>query len=249
MKSSRPSLQILSAEGRQAHVTICAGRFVWCSAWMAQKRWRALLPNLYREKNMKTKSAFAVIATVMAVSGAAHAAVVDSANVAGLKTFTDTNTGRVWLDLDNFFDSASATTSTTPASMMTAAAAAGFTLASGTDLHQLLDSLPLSGGEYSSYAAVMGSGQPRQLIWGLYGQGDTEVSGSRYAWAYAFAGDSSWNFSGTPAWDANSIPNSAGNQDLGVWAFQTAAVPEPSTYAMLLAGLGMLGFTARRRQA
>ncbi|MBI4936821.1 MAG: FxDxF family PEP-CTERM protein [Nitrosomonadales bacterium] len=26
-----------------------------------------------------------------------------------------------------------------------------------------------------------------------------------------------------------------------------AAVPEPETYAMLLAGLGLLGFTARRR--
>ena len=28
----------------------------------------------------------------------------------------------------------------------------------------------------------------------------------------------------------------------------TAAIPEPETYAMLLAGLGMLGFAARRRR-
>lgn len=35
-------------------------------------------------------------------------------------------------------------------------------------------------------------------------------------------------------------------QDLG-WTI--AAVPEPSTYAMLLAGLGMIGFVARRRRA
>ena len=27
-----------------------------------------------------------------------------------------------------------------------------------------------------------------------------------------------------------------------------AAVPEPETYAMLLAGLGLIGFTARRRK-
>jgi hypothetical protein len=28
----------------------------------------------------------------------------------------------------------------------------------------------------------------------------------------------------------------------------TAAIPEPETYAMLLAGLGLLGFAARRRK-
>lgn len=28
-----------------------------------------------------------------------------------------------------------------------------------------------------------------------------------------------------------------------------AAVPEPETYAMLLAGLGLIGFSARRRKA
>ena len=28
----------------------------------------------------------------------------------------------------------------------------------------------------------------------------------------------------------------------------TAAVPEPQTYAMLLAGLGLMGFVARRRR-
>jgi hypothetical protein len=34
------------------------------------------------------------------------------------------------------------------------------------------------------------------------------------------------------------------------YAFQVGvnAVPEPESYAMLLAGLGLLGFTARRRQ-
>jgi hypothetical protein len=32
-------------------------------------------------------------------------------------------------------------------------------------------------------------------------------------------------------------------------AFAVAAIPEPETYALLLAGLGLLGFAARRRRA
>ena len=36
-------------------------------------------------------------------------------------------------------------------------------------------------------------------------------------------------------------------RDLGYTA--VAAVPEPETYAMMLAGLGLLGWAARRRKA
>ena len=37
--------------------------------------------------------------------------------------------------------------------------------------------------------------------------------------------------------------------DVGTWDMvATAAVPEPETYAMMLAGLGLLGFIARRRK-
>jgi hypothetical protein len=35
--------------------------------------------------------------------------------------------------------------------------------------------------------------------------------------------------------------------DAGVLTYSVAAVPEPSEYALLLAGLGMIGFMAPRR--
>lgn len=51
-----------------------------------------------------------------------------------------------------------------------------------------------------------------------------------------------WNDAGTSAVAANFVPNTT--------AFTVAAaVPEPQTYAMLLAGLAAVGFVARRRAA
>ncbi|MHB1360650.1 MAG: hypothetical protein ACYCWC_13825 [Rhodocyclaceae bacterium] len=71
-----------------------------------------------------------------AAASTAQAAVVNAANVGTFTTFQDTNTGRVWLDMNNFFNQ-------TPASMVASASAAGFTFATKTDVQALLFSLPL----------------------------------------------------------------------------------------------------------
>jgi PEP-CTERM motif len=50
-------------------------------------------------------------------------------------------------------------------------------------------------------------------------------------------------YGGAPNW------NRFDGLDLGVRIMSVSAVPEPGAWAMLLAGLGAVGFTARRRQA
>ena len=80
----------------------------------------------------------------------ATAAVIDHVDVAGYGTFQDLNTGRVWLDLDNFF-------SASYVNMEAAASAAGFTVATRVDVEELLNSWPLSTGlEWPGYATGYG---------------------------------------------------------------------------------------------
>jgi hypothetical protein len=182
---------------------------------------------------------------LMSMVSSAGAAVVNSANVNGLKTFTDTTTNRVWLDMDNFFD-ASANSGGTGQDMIAIAQAAGFAIASKDDVSALLGTLPLDAGQWAGYAAVMGYGAPRQLIWGMYDDG---ASNPAYGWAYAFITYPAWGFA-DDVYDASTqvnpgIPNA---RDLGLFAFQVPAnsVPEPGSIALLT--LSLAGLLAARHR-
>jgi hypothetical protein len=44
------------------------------------------------------------------------------------------------------------------------------------------------------------------------------------------------------------LPQGKRDEGWGVGSYEVTAVPEPETYAMLLAGLGLVGAMARRRR-
>jgi hypothetical protein len=56
---------------------------------------------------------------------------------------------------------------------------------------------------------------------------------------------SQFGFHGT---NQNGLGSSAGFEEWSTRVAVTSAIPEPETYAMLLAGLGLMGFVARRRK-
>ena len=104
-----------------------------------------------------------------------------------------------------------------------------------------MDILKITGGTYSLWMDPDGT----------LGNGDESTMG---AWA--------WGFSGTTGSVTNQVANlAAGNYYYAVSGYASGvaggqytlvstvtAVPEPETYAMMLAGLAALGFLARRRQ-
>jgi len=73
-------------------------------------------------------------------------------------------------------------------------------------------------------------------------------SGEWVSWSSTFATPQN-PFLGTPpvALHVLTIPQSG--PSTSAWYTPTSPVPEPETYAMLLAGLGLMGFVARRRRA
>jgi len=178
---------------------------------------------------------------------ASQASVIDHSDIAGLTTFEDTNTNRVWLDMDNFFDT-TATFGTTGNDMIAAAQTAGFTFAFRADVNELFSTLLLDAGQWQSYADVMGYGIPRSLIWGMYDDG---VDDGSSPWAWSYINDTTWSFGGDT--DQSTIQNSQqpSSIDMGIWAYcdncsSVETVPEPSTAALMI--LGVLGLGAVRRR-
>ncbi len=94
--------------------------------------------------------------------------------------------------------------------------------------------------DYIAFITVAGLGSPATSV-GIAGSyGDGGLGGG-------------FTFANTNGVDPLVLGGSAGWNSVGGWSpnnmqFSATMVPEPETYAMLLAGLGLLGFMARRRK-
>lgn len=172
-----------------------------------------------------------------ALATTAQAAISAGPVVGGYMTFTDDTTGYHWLRLDTFM-------SKTPNQMFAAAADAGFTVANIDEVRDLLETLPLGGGAWSDYAAIMGRAPNREIIFGTFGP----VVDGYVGRAYAVSHESNWSI-GDGYYGEDQLVNrfQPAFQDLNLFAYASAAVPEPATWLIMIAGFGGVGFALRRR--
>lgn len=165
-----------------------------------------------------------LLAALLSASSLANAALINNND----GTFTDTVTGYAWQDISTFFNVST--------SQMSGKLLSGFHFASLEELTTLQVAAPAVAANFASDASAMGvplvTVLNRSLIWGVYGDL------SNYTWKWSSDNFQSWNFS----YNSNtSYP------DMGAFAVNTAAVPEPASIAMF--GLGLLALATSRREA
>jgi hypothetical protein len=196
-------------------------------------------------------AALAAAATLGAAP--ARAGIIEHADIGGFRTFQDTNTGRVWADLDNYIEQGNLRFQTY-GSYIGALQAAGFTWATGGPVYGLLNTLPLAGGELPGYIGIMLSayGTSIESVWGI-----TDTGGPWLGQIGNASSGASWFGQATLS---TTILNSSAfiNRPRpalgGIWAYTdnpqaqppAGTVPEPASLA-LVAGALLAARVARRR--
>lgn len=198
----------------------------------------------------KTLAALTTFTAAVAASFGAHAAIVNHADVNGVRTFQDTATGYIWADLDNWLPAYAGPGTQMAAqyanygSYLGALQAAGFTWADHTVVAAMLPSIGTSV-EYQAAGSAMSTDWFNAL----------EMIAGYSSWAggyHVHQPQSTPSGNAWIDWTTTTGPATAIGQGRGLWAYMETApagggnsVPEPATY--LLVGLALMAAANRMK--
>jgi hypothetical protein len=167
----------------------------------------------------------------------------------GFGYFLDQGSGRTWMDVDNFLGMSFN-------DVVQALDGTNFRVATLAELSTFVTGYPgLLGASrqdnvspFSTVASIMGQSSQRDIIHAFYDSGIDPVLRT----FSARPGQGFWSEGGVHFVDSPLAKFSYADADLGAFVIQdlsiTPPIPEPEIYAMLLAGVALLGREARRRK-
>jgi hypothetical protein len=188
--------------------------------------------------------ALAAASAITGVSTSAQAAVVDHADVNGIRTFLDTGTGLIWADLDQFLVAGAtgpAFRYVDRAAYLSALSAAGFQWADWSAVSALTGTVPVSTAAGYADALDAMSTEFGSVVGVISGYADF-APGLSMQWDATLLGWSSY------------APNTMPNQlnDSGLWAYYGGSVggggSVPAPASLLLAGGALALLAAQRRK-
>jgi len=193
-----------------------------------------------------------LISLIVFIPSVGKAAIIDLPETGGYGLFQDSDTGYIWLDLDNFYGLSFY-------EMELIVTNLGFTVATKSDVETLLSNDPLDGtfATWSYYANIMGSAPNRNLIWGAYEDGRDPL----YSYVSASENQNQWQFAIHTCAFRSDVANEGSTTeegeplfitDMNIWAHSLTdiAVPIPATMYLFASGLlGLSGVAMRDKSA
>lgn len=152
-------------------------------------------------------------------------------------SFKDSNTGKIWLDLNTFRGVSAVFSNESFNSWQAKLSGTGFHIATSADMSDLFDSAPAEPALWESHSLIMGSPSSSRIL-GMYDDGSNK---NTCPLAWKWSNDSDWGL-------AHSLYSKDARDKFAIWTVSDSPVPTPIPAALYLFITGIVGISSLIRK-